>query len=116
MRIIENTKIKISDDTLNEPKFIRLSEEYEDIDVTLLKELLTRQENFPAGTHTITLGNITTGKFLYIKPKKDLQVSINGGTAFKIRALKTTKMWVEVTSLSITTTEAQEVLIVCAGE
>ena len=116
MKIQEKTKLTISDDTLSDPKFIRLSEDYEDVDYSLLKELVVRQETFPIGTHAITLGNIALCKFLYIKPKKDLQISINGGSLIKLRALKTTKMWVEVTSLSITTAEIQEVLLACAGE
>jgi hypothetical protein len=115
MRIIDKVKLTVSSDTLNEPKLIRLAEEFEDIDTTLLKESVTRQETFPVGTHSIGLGNIALGKFLYIKPAKDLQAIING-ESITLRGGKASKMWVSVTTLSITTAEIQEVLVFCAGE
>jgi hypothetical protein len=118
MRFYEKTKITISEDTTNEPKLIRLSEDIETTDVTLLKESISRQETFPVGTHAISLGNIALGKFLYLKPKQDMEFSINGSTpVLKARGGKATKMWVEITSLSITiSTDPQEVLVFCAGE
>lgn len=116
MRISEKTKVTISHDTLGEPKSIRFSEDFEDIDFTLLKEVVVRQETFPVGSHVIQLNNIAQGKFLYIKPSKDLQVSINGASAQTFRGLKASKMWMTVTALTIITTDIQEVLIVCAGE
>jgi hypothetical protein len=116
MQLKEKTKLTISDDSTSEPKSIRFSEEFEDIDTLLLKESITRQESFPIGTHAISLGNIALGKFLYIKPKKDLQVAINGGPAITFRAGKASRLWIAITSLSITTTEVQEVTLFCAGE
>ena len=116
MQLREKAKLTISEDAVTEPKSIRFQEDFEDIDTTLLKEIVVRQETFPIGTHAISLGNISTGKFLYIKPKKDLQVSINGGANQTFRGGKASKLWMTVTSLSIIPTEAQEVILVCAGE
>jgi hypothetical protein len=115
MRISDKVKLVVSSDTLSDPKLIRLSEDFEDIDTTLLKESVTRQETFPIGTHTIALGNIANAKFLYVKPAKDLQAVING-SAITLRGGKASKMWVNFTALSIITTDVQEVLLFCAGE
>lgn len=118
MRFYEKTKITISEDTTNEPKLIRLSEDIETTDVLLLKENVLRQETFPVGAHSIPLGNIALGKFLYIKPKADLEFALNGSaTLYKVRGGKASKLWVEFTSLNITiSTDPQEVLLYCAGE
>ena len=117
MRFYEKTQIVLSEDTLSEPKQIRFSENFEDVDITLLKESITRHETFPIGVHAISLGNIALGKFLCLKPDFDVEASINGGALQKFRANKVSKLWVELTSLSLTvTTQANEVVVVVAGE
>lgn len=117
MRFSEKARIQISADTLNEPKLIRFDESFEDVDVLAIKEVVTRQEEFPVGTHSISLGNIALAKLLIVKPENDLEILVNGSvTPLKCLAGKRTKIWAEVTSLSIVTAEAQEVLVLLAGE
>ena len=118
MRFLENTKILISEDTKNDPKLIRFAESFEDIDLTTLKEISLRQETFPVGTHTISLGNIALAKFLIVKPDMDLEINVNGSiTPLKLKGEKFSKLWAEVTSLTITVAvEPQEVLVLLAGE
>ena len=118
MRYSEKTRILLSADTLNEPKQIRFDESFEDVDVLTLKESVLRQEEFPIGTHIISLGNIALAKLLIIKPTNDLEILVNGSvTPIKCLAGKHTKLWAEVTSLSIVvSTAAQGVLVLLAGE
>ena len=117
MRYYEKSQILLSEDTLSTPKQVRFSEEFEDVDLSLLKESVTRSEAFPVGTHAIGLGNIALGKFLCIKPAADLDVSINGAAVQKFRGGKISKLWIEFTTLSITvSTDPQTVVLVVAGE
>lgn len=118
MRYFEKTKLLISEDTKNDPKLIRFAEELEDIDLVEIKEIALRQETFPVGTHSISLGNIALAKLLVLKPDADLEISVNGSTPLlKIKGGKLSKIWGEITSLSITvSTNPQEVLALLAGE
>lgn len=117
MRYFEKTQIVLSEDTLQIPKKVRFSEDYEDTDVALLKESITRQETFPIGTMTIPMGNITQGKFLFIKPTNDLQVKLDGGSNHTFRGGKVSKMWVNFSALEITVSTAAQVVVVgIAGE
>lgn len=117
MRLQEKATIILSDDSTNEPKQIRFRQEFEDIDVTLLKESITRQEKFPIGSTVISMGQIAQGKFFVIKPTKAIQLKLNNSlTLLNVRANKFTKMWIDFTSVEIVTTEEQDVLIVIAGE
>lgn len=117
MRLQEKATIILSDDASNDPKQIRFRQEFDDIDSLLLKESITRQEKFPIGSAVINMGNIAQGRFLVIKPAKALQLKLNGSlTLLTVRANKFTKMWIDFTSVEITTTEEQDVLIVIAGE
>lgn len=107
----------MSEDTVSIPKQIRVSEAFEDIDVELLKDIVVRQETFPVGAHTIGLGNIAEGRYFLIKPKAQVQLSINGAPAYTLRANKITKGWLIFNAVTLTvSTEPAEVLIVLAGE
>lgn len=123
LRFYDKQKITISEDASVEPKLIRCQEESEVTDVTTLSEVVTRQETFPVGTHVISLGNISQGKFLMIKPKASttagtVVMNLDGSlTAHSLRAGKITKMWTNYTSLSLTVAVASvELLIVMAGD
>jgi hypothetical protein len=110
-------KDQISEDTLSEPKQVRFSEAFEDIELTLIKESITRTEKFPVGTNSISMGNVAQGKFLYIKPAANVSVSMDGGPLMVFRANKATRMWVDFTSLDITVaTDPAFVTILLAGE
>lgn len=117
MRFYEKAKILLSEDTLTEPKLIRFGEDFEDVDLVSIKEVTSRQETFPVGTHAISLGNISLARLLIIKPDEDLEITINGSsTPLKVLGGKRTKIWGEITSLSINVTTQQEVLALLAGE
>lgn len=117
MRYQENTKILLSEDSTNQPKNIRFQQEIEDIDALSAKDSITRQEKFPIGTHSVSMGNITLGQLLIIKPTKELSVKINGAaTPLILKGGKLSKMWMQITSLEISTAEEQDILIVIAGE
>lgn len=107
----------MSEDTTNPPKQIRLSESFDDTDVELLKDIIIRQETFPVGAHSISLGNIAEGRYFLIKPKSQIQLSINGAPAYTLRANKVTKGWLIFNQVTITvSTQPAEVLILLAGE
>lgn len=117
MRYYEKSQVLLSEDTLSVPKKVRFSEEFEDADIALLKESVVRQESFPVGTHSISLGNIAQGKWLFIKPTNDLEVKIDAGSNQTFRGGKISKMWVNFTALEITvSTAAQVVVLGIAGE
>lgn len=117
MKFSETTETLICEDLAVNPKEIRFKEEFEDIELELLVECLVRQETFPIGTYAISLGNIAEGRWLFVKASADLGLSINGGAALTLRGEKTTRLWVNFTSLSITVSgNATEVLIALAGE
>jgi hypothetical protein len=117
MRLLERTTILLSEDLGPEPKKIRFKEQFENSELELIKEVKVLQEVFPIGTHSISLGNIAQGRFLLIKPKSNVQISINGGAALTLREDKVTKMWLNFTQLSLTVTgSASEVIIVVAGQ
>ena len=117
MRFYEKCQIVISEDSLQIPKKIRFSDEFEDTDVSLLKESITRQESFPVGTHSISMGNIAQGKFVVIKPTNDLQVKFDSGVNHTFKGGKLSKMWISFTSLEITVSTAEQVVVLgIAGE
>lgn len=117
MRYYEKSQITLSEDSTNPPKQIRLSESFDDVDVELLKDVIIRQETFPVGSHSISLGNIAEGRYFLIKPKAQIQCSINGAPAYTLRANKVTKGWLIFNAITITvSTQPVEVLIVLAGE
>lgn len=117
MRLQDNSKIILSDDASTQPKNIRFSQEFEDIDLTLLKESITYQQKYPAGAAAIGMGTIAQGRFLAILPKgtNNLPITLNG-QSLTLRANKLTKLWTNFTSLAINPVIEQEVLIVIAGE
>ena len=121
LRFKEATEIIISEDTTTNPKFIRLKEAYEDIDLTNLAEVVSRQETFPIGTHAINLNNIAEGRFIYVKPITktggQVQLEINGSNALTLRNGKATKLWTIFASINlIVSGQSNEVLVVLAGE
>lgn len=99
-----------------DPKEIRHSDSFEDVDLTSVEESISRSETFPVGVHTIELNQISIGQFLWINPTNDLQVNINGLGNFTIKGGKRTKLWASITSLAITvTTDPNYVSLVVAG-
>ena len=117
MRLLEKTLITLSEDALSEPKQIRLSEDSESIELSLAKECLVRTEVFPVGSHVINLGNITSPKWLFIKPSADISVSLNGNPNLIFRGGKISKLWVTLTTVQISVlTASVTVTIALAGE
>lgn len=117
MRYYEKSQVTISEDTTSQPKQIRFSEAFDDVDVELLKDVVVRQETFPVGSHSISLGNIAEGRFFLVKPKSQIQFQLNGANAFTLRANKVMKGWLTFAQVDIiVSTEPAEVLIVLAGE
>lgn len=116
MRFYEKILIKVSEDANSDPKLIRFAEEAETTDVALLPEAMLRQEAFPIGVAiAIPLGNIAQGRFLYIRSDKAVTFTLNGGSPLALRPNLSCRMWVDFTSLAITTTVASNVVIFAAG-
>lgn len=119
MRFYEKSQLILSEDTLNVPQQIRFAEAFEDVDVTNIAEAVSRQEAFVVGTTSIPLEQISTSAaaLIFIKPASDINISINGGTAFTVLGGKRTKMWVKgLTSLDVIVSgQPIQVLIVVGG-
>ena len=120
LRFKEETNIIISEDQTSNPKKIRFKEEFDDVDLENLKEVSSRQESFPIGSHDIQLNNIAEGRFIYVKPigsTGTVQLEINGSNALTIKNGKATKLWTIFNQVRlIISGAANEVLIVVAGE
>lgn len=116
MRIQEKGIIILSDDSSSDPKQIRFRSEQDAIDTALLIESKTLQESFPVGTTSISLGNISQGRFLYVKPEAACVATIDGQT-LSLRAGKASSIWADFTTLSITVTGTpNKIVLVVAGE
>ena len=116
MRLSDQAIIKLSRDAITDPKLIRFSDEATDIDVTLLIESITKDETYPIGTTAINMGNIVTGRWLWIRPSANIGLIINGGAALNLRANKTSRMWLDFTAVSLVVTGAPaQISVVIAG-
>lgn len=120
LRVRDTQTLLISEDQTTNPKKIRLQEQFDDVDLTTLSEVNTRQETFPVGTHSIDLGNIAEGRFIYVKPIANtgqVQLELNGSNALTLRNGKPSKLWTLFNQVNlIVSGNAAEVLIVVAGE
>lgn len=116
MRISEKVTILLSEDATNDPKQIRFKSESEIIDIASLKNSKTIQETLPVGVQTISLANITQGRYVYVKPKNACVISIDGQT-LALRAGKASTIWADFTSLTITiSSEPNDIVLVVAGD
>lgn len=103
MKYQEKSKITISEDSLDIPKQVRFSEDWEEIDLTSFTKVVTIIEEFSIGTHTINLNGVV-GQLLIVKPAADILISINGADDLSLMEDKLSKIWskVSITSLAIT--------------
>lgn len=99
-RYYEKTTITISEDTSSQPKQIRFADESEDTDILSLTKVRDLVDTYPVGSNALSLGQITTGKFVWIKPSADVTLVIEGQN-LKCKAGKASKLWTEFTTLAI---------------
>lgn len=99
-RYQEKTQIIISEDVSNQPKQIRFSDESEDVDVTSLTKFRDLVDNYPVGSNALSLGQITQGKFIWIRPAADVTLVVDSQN-IKLKAGKASKLWTEFTTLAI---------------
>jgi hypothetical protein len=116
MRIQDKSIILLSEDLSTDPKQIRFKSDSEDIDISSLVQSKTVQEVLPVGIHNISLGNISQGKFLYVKPRNACVVSLDGQNISLI-ANKTSKFWANFTQVTLEVSgEPNSIVLVIAGD
>lgn len=102
MRYSEQTQITISEDLSTAPVNIRFADSTSDVDVANIAHLKDCTDSFPIGTTPVSMGQITLGKFLWIKSSVSVGIALSGGAPFSLIANKASKLWVSFTSLAIT--------------
>ena len=115
MRIYEKISLKISEDASSDPKNIRFAEEVEDTNVELLPKLVERSDTFPVGSHSINMGTIAQGRYVFINPAASIGVAFNGGAPITLRAAKAFRAWVDFTSIDITVSGSPSVVVLLAA-
>jgi hypothetical protein len=116
MRIQEKLLVLLSEDLSSDPKQIRFKSETDSIDVSTLIKSRTIQEILPIGVNTISLGNITQGRYLYVRPKNACVITIDG-QSLTLRAAKVTTIWADFTLLTMTiSSEPNDIVLVIAGD
>lgn len=117
MRFSKSSTLLISEDLAADPKKVFLKREIQTSDLgEILKEIVVRNEVFPAGAHTINLNNIAEGRWFYLYAQNDVTVQFNGSPALSLRADKEHELWATITSLVINTTEDTAITVAVAGE
>ena len=116
MRLQEKILTLLSEDVSNDPKQVRFKSDSDSVDITTLLKSKTIQEVLPIGVQTISLGSIAQGRYLYVKPKNACVVSIDGQN-LSLRAGKTSSVWADFTSLTVTVSgEPNDIVLVIAGD
>lgn len=116
MKFLETSTITISQDSVQSPTQIRFSDTISDTDTASILKSVTIQTEFPAGTHAIDLGQITTGKLLLIKPTANMTMNLDAAdTDYTLKAGKMSKLWADFTSLSITVSGAAQTISIFVG-
>lgn len=116
MRIAQTNKITLSEDLSSSPKEVRFSVDEDVIDTSLLVDGLAHTKTYPAGTYTIDLQELGACYFLYLKGDQQFTFSFDAGvTDITQRASFPTSMWVNFSTLEITTTQSTRITIVVAG-
>jgi hypothetical protein len=100
MRILESVKIVISEDEVSDPQEIRYKTKYETNDDTSITEVVSNELSFPVGTTPVSLGLISAGKFVSVKPEADLTLEIDGEPV-NLRANKRSFIWADFTAIQI---------------
>ena len=116
MRFYEKTKMVLSEDVSNDPKLIKFSDEFEDIELTLLTKVVEGVRNFATGTTSVMV--VTVPKLLWMRPDADIGIKLDGGATIPIRGAKSLKLWATFTTLDIVVAGATpiEVAFLTAGE
>ena len=91
----------ISEDLSNIPQNLRFSDSISDIDVVSISHLHDGSDGFPIGTTSLSMGQIPTGKYLWIKPASTISIIISNGNPIQLAAGKATKLWANFTSIQI---------------
>lgn len=117
MRYFRNLQIKLSEDTLTEPKQVRFSEDISnEVDLVNLVDGGGDTKTYPIGTHDIDLSNISEGRWFFIKSSQEITISIDAGPSMTLIPNKASEMWMKFTSLSLTTTVESRITVATAGE
>lgn len=124
MRYYKTYTLRISEDEVTNPKLIRFEEKEQEIEdktvgetTALIQDLKVRREKFPSGDYSISLENLTTARYLYIKADIAITIDFNGDSLPKtLVAGMPSEFWMVFTQLDITTTEDTEITMAWGGD
>ena len=107
LQIIDNVAITLSNDAGTNPQSIIFKELANSTDAVSLTQAEEFKENFPVGVNVIPMGQLGTGKFLYIKPTANVTAIFDGGAETHVfLAGKASRLWMNYTAMSLTVSGA----------
>lgn len=117
LQIIDNVAITLSNDAGTNPQSILMKEVLAVTDSSSLTQAEEIKQNFPVGVTVVNMGQVATGKFLYIKPTANVTVIFDGGAETHVfLAGKASRIWMNYTAMSLTVSgSANFIQLVIAG-
>ncbi len=114
MRILQDLTLVLSQDNIATPVNVLFSAVLEVADTTSLTKAKTVNEVFPIGDTVISLGTITTGKFLYVKPTTNVVIDLGNGP-ITFLAGKQSVLWTTFTEITVTVSGATNDVFLAIG-
>jgi hypothetical protein len=116
MKYFLKSETILSEDTATQPKDIRFQKCDEITELVTLVDGGGDSKTYPIGAHSIDMGNVAEGRWLYLISDQEITFSLSGGAALTTIPDKPIAMWVKFTSLDLTTTVASRITVAIAGE
>lgn len=116
MRIYEKSLVTISEDASSSPDQILFQNNRTEEDLLSCSECKNTSDIFPIATTVVSMGNITAGKYIFVKPTLDCTLVLSGEN-IALTAGKVFSGWCEFTSVSIIEAVApNKIMMVIAGD
>lgn len=123
MRYHKTFSLVISEDEVTNPKKIIFEKKDQIIEdklvgsiAALIGDLKVRRETFGIGAFVLSMENLTTARYMYIKADQIITIDFNGDSLPKTLVKDmASEFWMEFTAVTITTTVSTEITIAYGG-
>lgn len=122
MRYYKSYTLRISEDEVTNPKLNRFEQEDQVIEdpavggTALINILKVRRETFDTGSFVLSMENLTTARYMYIKADQPVTIDFNNDSLPKtLVANMESEFWMEFTAVTIETTTSTEITIAYGG-
>ena len=122
MRYYKSYTLRISEDEVTNPRLNRFEQEDQVIEDPItggtasINILKVRRETCGAGSFVLSMENLTTARYMYIKADQIVTIDFNGdGLPKTLVAGMESEFWMEFTAATITTTVSTEITIAYGG-